>query len=283
MAALPALKAIKDELHISHSQIRTYLGCSLKYYFQYVQALPAERVGISLPFGGAIHSALEKYYCQMALSGKETPLPELQDFFEENFVTRLEAEEAQIIFNKTDLTDEAYTRQMGRSMLGVFHQTAKELLADYSIEGVEMPLGAELYDEDGREAGLLLIGVIDLLLQDKNGNVIAIDHKTAAKPYQQADVDADMQLSAYAYLLADQGYFTPEEGIECGFDVLRKLKTPKVETYRTRRTMDDLSRFHKTTLAVSRAIDARVFMPTRSWACADCGYADACKKWGCGR
>ena len=279
MSALPALAALKDEIHLSQRQIRTYLGCSLKYRLQYVEGLPMERVGISLIFGAAIHSALERYYRQLAFTETEVPLEELQEFFAENLSTRLEAEEAEVIYNKKDLTDKEASVALGHAMLAAFHDGAKERLGGHKILGVELPLGTELYDENGFETGLLIIGVIDLLLQDQQGNVIAIDHKTASRAYQQADVESDLQLSAYAYLLRDNLYAKVDQDIECGFDVLRKLKKPKVEPHRTRRTTEDIQRFHKTALAVARGIESKAFMPNRSWACAECSHRDACKDW----
>lgn len=37
-----------QHLHISYSQVWTYLNCSLKYYFNYVLGLPRERTSIAL-------------------------------------------------------------------------------------------------------------------------------------------------------------------------------------------------------------------------------------------
>jgi putative RecB family exonuclease len=37
------LRDFRAELHISHSQIFTYLNCSLKYYFGYVEGRVPER------------------------------------------------------------------------------------------------------------------------------------------------------------------------------------------------------------------------------------------------
>ena len=38
-------------LHISHSQVKTFLTCSQKYYFQYVRGLPWEFIPDYFPFG----------------------------------------------------------------------------------------------------------------------------------------------------------------------------------------------------------------------------------------
>ena len=53
---------------------------------------------------------------------------------------------------------------------------------------------------------MVLTGIIDLLLRDEQGNIIAVDNKTAKQPYSQATVDEDLQLTSYAYLLASNRY-----------------------------------------------------------------------------
>jgi putative RecB family exonuclease len=62
MSKNEALQDLKNVLHVSHSQIFTYLNCSLKYRFMYVEARPQERVSIALGFGSAIHASLERFY-----------------------------------------------------------------------------------------------------------------------------------------------------------------------------------------------------------------------------
>lgn len=57
-----ALAELQNSLHVSHGQVFSYLACSLKYRFQYVERRPPERLSISLPFGKAIHASLERYY-----------------------------------------------------------------------------------------------------------------------------------------------------------------------------------------------------------------------------
>ena len=69
-----ALQQMKEELHISASQIFTYLGCSLKYRFMYVEQRPQEHLSVALPFGTAIHSGIEKYYRSIIETGEAAPL-----------------------------------------------------------------------------------------------------------------------------------------------------------------------------------------------------------------
>jgi putative RecB family exonuclease len=126
---------------------------------------------------------------------------------------------------------------------------------------------------------MTVTGIIDLLLKDRQGYVIAVDNKTAKNPYAQATVDEDLQLTSYAYLLASNKYVFPTADVYCRFDVLRKLKTPKFEQHYTIRTATQRRRFAKIANAVLNGIDNRVFIPSKSWLCSDCSYTKICSKW----
>jgi len=52
-----ALQAFSEDLHISHKQIFTFLNCSLKYRFQYVENRYPEHVSIALPIGLATRAS----------------------------------------------------------------------------------------------------------------------------------------------------------------------------------------------------------------------------------
>ena len=62
MAPNPALQIMTRQDHLSYSRISTYLSCSLKYRLRYVERMQPERRAIALPFGIAIHRALERHY-----------------------------------------------------------------------------------------------------------------------------------------------------------------------------------------------------------------------------
>ena len=80
-----AVQALKEDFHlyISHSQIFTYLSCSLRYRFQYVEQRPPERISVNLPFGSAIHAAVSRFYETLRTQGTREPLSILQDLFED--------------------------------------------------------------------------------------------------------------------------------------------------------------------------------------------------------
>jgi putative RecB family exonuclease len=153
------------------------------------------------------------------------------------------------------------------------------ILSGFEILEIEHPLSARLFSDEGQPTDLKLIGVLDLVLKDEAGRIIAVVNKTASKPYAQATVDDDNQLTCYAYLLASNRYVFPTSDVQCQLDVLRKLKTPKLEHYHTVRTADQRRRFAKLATAVLAGIEQKVFIPQPSWMCSDCAYADACKAW----
>lgn len=276
MTKSEALQDLKNELHVSHSQIFTYLNCSLKYRFMYVEARPQERVSVALPFGSAIHASLERYYRTLKEKSVREPLTVLQELFAHHINLELARTEVPMMFKK-ETPDRDAVIDMGIAMLKAFHEGVD--LTGFEILEIERPLSARLYTDDGQPTDLKLIGVLDLVLKDEAGRIIAVDNKTAAKPYAQATVDDDNQLTCYAYLLAANRYVFPTAEVHCRLDVLRKLKTPKLEHYHTVRTADQRRRFAKLASAVLAGIENKVFLPQPSWMCSDCPYAAACRSW----
>jgi putative RecB family exonuclease len=270
-----ALQQTSRGLHISYSQIFTYLACSLKYRFRYVLRRAPEKMGVALPFGSAMHKALERYYLEFA-DGRIEKLSIMQDLFEQIFALELAEKQDLIVFGKS-MPDKDSAVLMGRAMLEAYHSSID--LAGWKLVAAELPLSARLYTETGDKTEFDLVGCIDLLLEDPGGKIVVVDHKTAARTKSQADVDADLQMTAYSYLLAANRYVFATGPVQCRYDVLRKLKTPKLEHYHTVRTADDRKRLARIAAGVLQGIEAGVFIPNRGWMCADCEYAGACKDW----
>ena len=271
-----ALQEFTSELHISHSQIFTYLNCSLKYRFQYVEHRPLERISIALPFGSAVHSAIEMYYRSLKSSGHPEPLDAVIGRFENCLSLDLDHTDVPVVYKK-DMQDRAGAIAMGKAILKAFYESVD--LTGMEVVDVELPLSARLYSDERQLTEFRLIGVIDLLLMDENRELIVVDNKTAAKPMAQSIADDDNQMTAYSYLLAGNKFIFPTAPVQCRFDLLRKLKAPKIEHVHTSRTAEDRRRFAKVATAVLAGVSSRIFMPQRSWMCFDCGYSEACKAY----
>ena len=271
-----ALQTLRDQLHISHSQLFTYLNCSLKYFFAYVQKVPGKHSSINLHFGKAIHAAIEAFYLSLKETGNKPSFAEVESVFMKKLYQSMESVEAPILFKK-NMPDIASSIYLGKTMMAAFHEQTS--VDGFTVEAVELPLSATLHNHNGEPLDIQLVGIIDLLLRDKCGNWLVVDHKTSSQAKSQAAIDDDLQATAYSYLLAANRYVFPRAEVRTRFDVLRKLKTPKLEQYHTTRGPDSRKRFAKLSAAVLAGIDNRVFLPCRGWLCADCEYIENCQDW----
>jgi putative RecB family exonuclease len=272
-----ALDELKNELHISASQIFVYLNCSLKYQLMYVKARKPECISIALPFGSAIHTSIERYYRSLMEKDYLEPLNVLEELFTDCLSLEIDHTDIPVIYKK-EAPDKDSVIKMGKGLLKTYYESVD--LTGMQIIGAELPLSATLYTEEGSATELKLIGVLDLLLRDQNGEFLIVDHKTAARKKAQSTINEDLAFTAYSYLLAANRYVLPSADVNCRMDVLRKLKTaPKMEQYYTVRTRADRKRFAKIASIVLAGIEGKIFTPQSSWMCSDCAYSNACKAW----
>jgi len=228
-----------NDLYISNSQIFTYQTCSLKYFYQYVEKRPTESIDIALPFGSAIHSALDLYY-RSYKNRKDIPsLAEMTACFEDYVNLEVGNEERTTAFSKK-MEDKDSVIAMGKSLLEIFYENIN--LQDFKVIDVELPLSATLYTEEGQSTDFKLVGIVDLILQNKAGDMLIVDNKTAAKSMVQSLADDNYQMTAYSYLLATNKYIPPTASVECRFDVLVKTKKPRFQQVHTIRTKEDRKR-----------------------------------------
>lgn len=270
-----AILEIQKELYISNSQIFTYQNCSLKYQYQYIEQRPVERLSSALIFGKQIHSVLEVYYREVKQHNQAPALPRLLELFKEGLSQSVRNSIVPIIFKK-EAPDLDSLISMGQGLISAFYENVD--LTGMEVVDIELALSAQLYDEHGEALDIKIFGIIDLLLKDSAGNLIVIDHKTAKQKKSQAAADEDLQMTVYAYLLAANKYVFPKAEVQCRFDILRKLKTPKFEQCFTSRGPEQRRQFSKLATAVLKGIESRVFIPCKSWLCADCQFADTCRE-----
>ena len=266
----------KDDLYISHSQIFTYQNCSLKYFFQYVEKRKAESVGIALPFGSSIHTVLDLYYRALKNGRQPEPQEAMAQLFEETLTLNLESTKVPLLYNKS-MPDAETALEMGKKLVETFYKSID--LTDFEVVDVELPMSAPLYTEEGVATDFKLVGIVDLILRNKEGDYLIVDNKTAGRSMAQNTADDDTQMSAYSYLLAINKYVLLTASVECRFDVLLKLKNPRLQQVYTIRTREDRKRFAKIANSVLAGIEAKVFMPQPNWMCSGCQFAEACSEW----
>jgi hypothetical protein len=129
----------------------------------------------------------------------------------------------------------------------------------------------------GENFGLPLVGVVDLLLEEKGGDVpenILVDFKTSSTASIN-DLAHELQITAYAYLLQSEMSDTP---YSCEIRQLVKTKVPKVQTHRfPSRTDEHFNRFFGLVREYLDALDKKVFNYRPSWTCNTmCEHYTAC-------
>ena len=267
------LKDFREDLHISHSQIFTYLNCSLKYYFSYVEGRMPEHRPAAMLFGSAIHAAIARYYKSVLKKGKPEPLSLYQDLFHDHWNWETEDTGIPIAYKEGQNKDNMLNE--GQLLVKTFCESAQPM----EVIGVEEPYSSVLYDEEGTPTDFKLVGIVDCIQRDKDGKMIIIDNKTANRAYSKDKIEQDLQMTVYSYLAASSGLVPAKSETLHRFDVLLKLKKPRLDIYYTTRSAADRRRLAKIINQVLRGIEAGVFFPNPSWMCSDCQYAQACVKW----
>jgi CRISPR/Cas system-associated exonuclease Cas4 (RecB family) len=267
------LTQFRDEPHVSHSQLSTYMMCSLKYQFQYLLRQPWEFVPAALAFGSAIHGAVTTYYRALKARGEKPPLEEVQQTFQESW--RKETSTRPVRFKDKDSAESLLA--LGRRMLAVFYE--RQAQAPGEVLAVEEPFSVPIIDpETGETLDLNLVGSFDLVERDAKEAITVVDLKTAAKKYSEANVDNALQMSIYGYAVTMTG-MSEGEDVLLRYDVLTKTKEPDLARYYTVRDHPDHRRLFRVIQAVLRGIREEVFYPNPGYYCQDCPFFQACQGW----
>lgn len=264
------LEETRNKLHISYSQIRTYLTCPRRYRYQYVMALKWETTPSGLVFGKAIHEAVALYYRQKKEQRQATH-GDMLDVYRQAW--EKESQRAPISYKKKETADSLLSQAV--SLLEVFIKHANP----GKIEAVEMPFSVDIVPPNGNgPLPYKLKGVFDLVESDDEGNLIISELKTAAKKQKEEEYDAHPQAVVYSYALKMLGYTTSGKSTLVRYDVLLKTKKGGFERYYVVKNERDYQRMLPTMLDVLKAIECEIYYPREGWYCSDCPFKNACEK-----
>ena len=263
---------IPKRLHISYSQVRTFLTCPQKYSYQYVLSAEWERKSVALPFGSAVHKAVESYYRSLQETGEILPVDVMVAVFDKVLEQQILNSEIEIVFK--DGEDLATLREQGAALLGVFHSEAKP----QKIVGVEVPFSVKIPDLINGNGFLpfRLEGIFDLVEADDDGTYLVCELKTSSQRFSALKLEHDLQSTVYSYAMAQMGLATSEESTLVRYDVLLKQKKPAMERYYVSRTKDDHRRLVQLCNHVVRAVELRVFYRQQGWQCQQCPFVKRC-------
>ena len=262
---------LQNQLHVSHSQLSTYLICPAKYGHQYVYGTPSETKPAALPFGSAIHKAVENFYRIIQETGEVNPVENLITVFNACLDTEIEKSDVPWSFKNGD-SFETF-RKLGADLLRLFHAEA----VPQNIVAVELPFTVPVPDlTNGGELPVMLAGVMDLVESDQNGVHCVVELKTSAQRFTDTKLAFDTQATTYSYAMSRMGLPTSEKSTLIRYDVLLKTKKPAMERYYVTRTTADHRRLIQLINEVLRAIEHRIFYRNPGWACGDCQFKKTC-------
>jgi putative RecB family exonuclease len=253
----------------SHSQLRMYSECPLKYAFQKVYRIPVSETPGYFEFGHVIHRAFEVYARarrEAVAAGLAPPGYEaLKQAFDEAWQPRNFAD-AQAAEHYSRRAEPALRRFYDREVANLAEAVAFET-------GFTLQIEPELPDE----APVLLYGIIDRIDRHPDGTVEITDYKTG-KPKIQKDVDEDEQLSAYALAMSQGAVLDPNT--KQALPAASKLTlyfTEIDQAMSTTRSPEQLDAFRLTVLEKARRIRSGDFTATPDmWRCGRCEYRLIC-------
>jgi len=250
---------LKKEPHWSYSALQCFLTCPMKYKFRYVDNAPVERTCSALPFGRAFHAVLS----ERARKGAFSKLEDAQDDFAVYFKAETEVCE-NLCFKPGETYDSCLKK--GFELLEVAYENWSD---DYAVKSV-----AESFSVEVPGLQKPLIGEFDLIIED-GGDEAICDWKTSGSKWPTGKVERDLQATVFCYAYKKIHGKSPL----FRFDVYTKTKDPSLYQFYTVRTQDELDRFEFIAGKIEKAVNAELFFPNENIInCAECPYADRCKK-----
>ena len=245
-------------MHISISEIKCYLQCPQQHYFRYI-----ERIKKPSPVAitkGIAYDSITRLFYQRMLAGQGLPDEELVN-------TAIVSEVDRIDTDWQEETPEKVVEQV-TAAAKLYREAAQEIRPKTYQDRFEVAFNNRPWT---------FLGFMDLVTED--GEVV--DNKLLTRTPNQADVDSDLQLTAYAF-----GYWHKygELPKSLRLDCVILNKTPKFVRVETKRTEADINKFLRQLGVWGDMITQGIVYPNpNGWWCSEksCGYWNECQiLWG---
>jgi putative RecB family exonuclease len=258
-------EAAMSSNHWSYSQLTTYMRCPLRHFFQYVLALPQRTTTSALVLGSATHQALAVFHRSIQQE-KAVAQEAVKAAFLQAWKQRRNEQIIDFHFST-----EQNTLDQGIALLEAYLQQPRP----EHIVAVEEEMVFSLVNSRGEILDSQFIAVLDLVTRNGKGLKVT-DIKTSSRSY--SEMEARLSLQATSYLHAAQQKYG--ESVSFEYQVLLKLKQPRVQTISTTRTAVDFERLGDLVETVDRAVAASVHYPVENpLNCSECPYRKACRDW----
>lgn len=247
---------------LSVSQVNAYLGCPLKYRFQYLDKIPRPWRVATMAFGTSIHAAVEWLQSERIAGRSPEAETVLQVFDADWYAQNTEP----LVFAGKE--SKGSLAEKGRAMLSLY----LEAPSAGTPVAVEQYFEVDLTDpETGEVLDVRLRGYIDLV---EEGETL-VDLKTAGRTLEAGGLERHLQLSTYALAHLLLHGSIPKLRL----DMLMKTAKPRLERLETTRSIEDLGWTARLIREVALAIQTEHFYPNPSWRCTECEYFAHCQQW----
>jgi putative RecB family exonuclease len=251
----------------SHSSISTYRACPLRYGFRYVEHRPGEVSPGQFAFGSAVHKAFEVFgLARIRARAEGTDDPGLETLQE-----ALDRKLASSSLTPDEMED---AKRRAIPVLARFLEVETSMEAEPVAVELGFGVAVELAVSGG---GFRFVGYVDRVDRAPDGSTQIVDYKTG-RTRSQADVDADAQLTAYAFGCAGGGLRDPATGMTLPpASRLGLYFAESGELLWTARTDEQLAAFETGLVETVGRIHVREFAARPApWRCRWCDYRREC-------
>ena len=246
--------------HISPSAAKSYLGCSLKFYFERVACI-RKKTPAALHLGKAVHAALQAFHIARWRGADDSP-ETIAAAYEKAF-TDLERDEGPVNFD--DDAEREKCRLDGLRVVAAYLDSPEVMQC--RPRAVEVPLTEEIPG-----LSVPLTGAMDLV----EGNFTPVDFKSAAAKPDAANAAFDHEIQLVSYQLLMEAA-TGESPPSLDLVFLVKTKTPQI--IRVKSPPADTHRKHRVTALLETAVEgiaSNRFHPQPGMQCSWCQFKNEC-------
>ena len=248
----PPLLDARGRVRLSFSRVDTYRNCPRKFRYAYIDRLPTEP-SPHLSFGSSIHAALEAFY--------DRKLPSCPS-------------EDDLLGFLYEAWDSSGFRDLPRDEQLNYYRHAQDVLRRFhrrEAPTYRLPAATEAWFELPIDDQAVVVGSIDRVDADDDGNLHVIDYKTNRKVQDRQRVARSLQLSIYA-LACQHLYGRLPAQVSLDFVVPGVMVTVELEEL-------DLDRARTAVLDTAAKVREETFTPTPNRLCGWCDFRSVCPAW----
>lgn len=225
---------------LSPSSIEGFYKCPEQWRQERIVKAPRFSTAEQL-FGSAFHRAAECNFRQKIVSHEDIPVKEMRDVTGDSFnavVEEVKGEEEIRWYDSApgDVQADVILAMVGEGEDLGYHQV---------LAPAVQPVAVERWLEVSTVLGVPLVGKLDVETES-----VIRDLKTGKKRKTQADLDSNIQATAYLYMRDAEG----NHADEFGWHVAVRTKTPSQQELSTTRTAGEFAAFERLLLVTAQTI-----------------------------